>query len=108
MEQVNKLAIGQQAGRLLLALRNPKDETTPDAGLFAEPPPVLKAKGKAGEDGLAPADRAAAGLALSGLVGASGTACGRAPAAGRRAAPAAFRRRAVGVEVIRAGKRDIE
>ncbi|AOY95279.1 Flp pilus assembly protein CpaB [Cupriavidus sp. USMAA2-4] len=108
VEQVNKLAIGQQAGRLLLALRNPKDETTPDAGLFAEPPPVLKAKGKAGEDGLAPADRAAAGLALSGLVGAS------APHAAARPLPAAVPRpprsaaAPSGVEVIRAGKRDIE
>lgn len=41
---VNKLNLAQNAGRLTLALRNPKDEELPSASLFPEPPPVMQAR----------------------------------------------------------------
>ncbi len=39
LEQVSKLAMAQQSGRLLMALRNPHDELIPSDGMFAEPRP---------------------------------------------------------------------
>ncbi|KAB0596864.1 Flp pilus assembly protein CpaB [Cupriavidus pauculus] len=119
LEQVSKLAMAQQAGRLILALRNPKDEAMPSEGMFADPPPVLQARaGVPPQAERAPVDRAVAGVSLSGLVG---DAAPRSPAPAMRPAtlPAAAtltaatpRRQAQdnqqGVEVIRAGKREIE
>ncbi|WP_404994008.1 Flp pilus assembly protein CpaB [Cupriavidus pauculus] len=119
LEQVSKLAMAQQAGRLILALRNPKDEAMPSEGMFADPPPVLQARaGVPPQAERAPVDRAVAGVSLSGLVG---EAAPRAPAPAMRPATlpaaatltAATPRRQVqdnpqGVEVIRAGKREIE
>ena len=121
VEQVGKLAMAQQAGRLILALRNPKDELMPSEGMFAEPPPVLAARaGVPPEAERAPMDKAAAGVSLSGLVNNT---------APRSATPAPVMRPVVqpgaaaltasaprrepqdnnnGVEVIRAGKRVIE
>lgn len=70
LEQVNKLVMAQQAGRLTLALRNPKDETMPSEGMFADPPGVLQARaGVPPEAARAPADKALGGVALAGLVG---------------------------------------
>ncbi|RZT29353.1 Flp pilus assembly protein CpaB [Cupriavidus agavae] len=116
VEQVGKLAMAQQAGRLILALRNPHDEALPSEGMFAEPAPVLQARaGVPPPAERAPVDKAAAGVSLAGLVG---TDTPRAPAAALRQvavaqpAPAAARREPQdnrgGVEVIRAGKREIE
>lgn len=119
LEQVSKLAMAQQAGRLILALRNPKDETVPSEGMFADPPAALQARaGTPAESERAPADKAMAGVSLAGMVG---------NAAPRATAPAPVMRQAVlpsaasltasrrepqennnGVEVIRAGKRAIE
>jgi pilus assembly protein CpaB len=36
--------MAQQAGRLMLALRNPTDEAMPSDGMFADPPGVLQAR----------------------------------------------------------------
>lgn len=124
VDEVGKLAMAQQTGRLMLALRNPKDEATLSEGMFAEPPAVLQARvGVPAEAQRAPLDKAAAGVSLSGLLGAAGPARATLPAAptpaamrpvAQPAAPSlAAQRRELqdngnGVEVIRAGKRAIE
>ncbi|SDP31192.1 pilus assembly protein CpaB [Ralstonia sp. 25mfcol4.1] len=125
VEEVGKLAMAQQAGRLVLALRNPSDASMPSDGMFADPPAVLQARAGVPPDAeRAPVDRAAAGMSLAGLVGQAhaGNTTPRAlpPAPAMRAAapPAASltasaQRRETpdnnnGVEVIRAGKRAIE
>ena len=116
LEQVNKLVMAQQAGRLTLALRNPKDETMPSEGMFADPPGVLQARaGVPPEAARAPADKALGGVALAGLVGTAPvrhTALAAAPVAPPVPAAAVARQGSSdtrsGVEMIRAGKRDIE
>lgn len=118
--QVSELAMAQQAGRLLLALRNPKDEATPSEGLFAEPAAARQVRaGLPADAGSAAPDKAAAGVALAGLVGNAPAGAARAPvptppamrmavAPANTLAPRAQARDAAGVEMIRAGKRDIE
>lgn len=117
VEQVGKLAMAQQAGRLVLALRNPSDASMPSEGMFAEAPAVLQARaGVPPEAQRAPMDRAAAGVSLNGLVGGAAPRLTAAPAlrAIAPAAPAAPVARHEssnndnGVEVIRAGKRATE
>ncbi|MGO4156510.1 Flp pilus assembly protein CpaB [Cupriavidus sp. YAF13] len=120
---VGKLAIAQQTGRLLLALRNPEDPDVPTEGLFEDPAPVLQAKaqakGGAPAAALAPSDRAMAGVALAGIAGgARGEALPVKAAPPPVPAPAAIAQRAHGasassvaqnsVEMIRGGKREIE
>lgn len=114
LAQVSKLTMAQQAGRLVLALRNPHDGGMPSETLFIEPAPAVATRGGglASAAALEPADRAAAGVALAGLAG--GAAKPRPPAARpepqpqmAQAKPAAVAAPA-GVEVIRAGKRVIE
>lgn len=113
---VSQLALAQQAGRLMLALRNPKDPEMPSDGMFPEPAGVLKARaGVPAEATHAPADRAIAGVALAGMIGSPPAAVRPVPPAAQPvpvAAPvrreAATTTRTSGVEVIRAGKRDIE
>lgn len=70
---VNRVMLGTQQGKIMLALRNPGDDATPDTSLFPSPPPVL-----AGRTGLKVDDRAAlqtpenqafAGIAATGLAG---------------------------------------
>ena len=120
LEQVGTLAMAQQAGRLMLALRNPIDEAMPSDGMFADPPSVLQARaGVPPEAERAPADKAAAGVSLAGLVGDPRAPRSPAPAtrpavlpAGMPGMVAATRRDSQnegnGVEMIRAGKRAIE
>ncbi|GJG94490.1 Flp pilus assembly protein CpaB [Cupriavidus pauculus] len=117
VEQVGKLAMAQQAGRLVLALRNPSDASMPSEGMFADAPAVLQARaGVPPEAQRAPMDRAAAGVSLNGLVGGAAPRLTAAPAlrAIAPAAPAAPVARHEssnndnGVEVIRAGKRATE
>ncbi|MCP3021618.1 Flp pilus assembly protein CpaB [Cupriavidus basilensis] len=120
---VGKLAIAQQTGRLLLALRNPDDPDVPTEGLFEDPAPVMQAKSQAKGGApaavLAPSDRAMAGVALSGIAGgARGDALPAKAAPSPVPAPAAIAQRAHGagassvaqnsVEMIRGGKREIE
>ncbi|MEN7531183.1 Flp pilus assembly protein CpaB [Cupriavidus sp. DL-D2] len=115
VDQVGKLAMAQQAGRLILALRNPKDESVPSEGMYSEPPPVLQARaGVPPPAERAPVDRAMAGVSLAGLVGSDAS---RPAAAGVRQVSAPVQTPMArrdnpdnrsGVEVIRAGKRDIE
>ena len=122
VEQVGKLAMAQQAGRLVLALRNPTDASMPSDGMFADPPAVLQARaGVPPEAERAPVDKAAAGMSLAGLVGQPGQpgntpprvpAPVMRPTASPASLTAAAQRREIpdnnGVEVIRAGKRAIE
>lgn len=117
LEQVSRLAMAQQSGRLLLALRNPQDEAMPSDGMFAEPQPALAARaGVPAEAPRAAPDKAMAGVMLSGLAAPAGASAPRAPVAApaprplQVAAPPApaLARQSAGVEVIRAGKREIE
>ncbi len=129
LEQVSRLAMAQQSGRLLLALRNPHDQAMPSAGMFVEPPPALAVRAGVPADAPRTApDRAVAGVALSGMAatGAAGGKAARTPPALPSAAPVARPlqvsappaarqagevrevRESAGVEVIRAGKREIE
>lgn len=114
LAEINELVMAQQVGRLLLALRNPKDPEVPSEGMFAEPTSVLQARaGVPAEAVRAPADRAVAGVSLTGLMGPASAPRGTPTPVTRTAVPAAAPvRRAPtntgGVEMIRAGKRDIE
>lgn len=123
LEQVSRLAMAQQSGRLLLALRNPHDQAMPSEGMFVEPPPALAVRAGVPADApRAAPDRAVAGVALSGMAATGGNAARArqalppaAPVARplQAAAPPAARhtrqaRESAGVEVIRAGKREIE
>ncbi|MDW3684078.1 Flp pilus assembly protein CpaB [Cupriavidus sp. CV2] len=126
---VGKLAIVQQTGRLLLALRNPQDPDVPTQGLFEDPAPVLQAKAqvKGGAStpvaALAPSDRAMAGVALAGIAGgarreAVPVKAAPSPVPAPAAVSAAIAQRPHGastssvaqnsVEMIRGGKREIE
>lgn len=70
VEEVNRLAVGEAAGRLLLALRNPADSTLPDPALFAELPTALQPSrpGLGRGAPLQGLDQAQAGLATADLV----------------------------------------
>lgn len=77
--EVSQLALGGSNGSLLLALRNPTDMTEPDMEKFAPLPGVLAVampKGAVAAP-LEGADAAQAGVAMSSLAGASGTAATR-------------------------------
>jgi pilus assembly protein CpaB len=110
VEEVNRLLLAAQNGKLALALRNPTDTELPDPTLFPQPEPVLEAKAgptatatAAGTDGANPLDspdnRAYAGIALSGLAGDTA----RKPPQ-RRATPSGAPR-SHGIEVIRGTQR---
>lgn len=108
VDDVNALLVAQQAGHLLLALRNPADAAEPTAGRFALPPPVLMPV--AGQPvSREPLDTAAAGVALAGMAGPVATrsaalqAASMTRPAATKPAPAT-----AGIEVIRGGKRSVE
>ncbi|WP_287495675.1 Flp pilus assembly protein CpaB [Pandoraea sp. CB10b_02] len=71
---VNRVVLGMQQGKIMLALRNPGDDATPDTTLFTPPPPVLAGKpGLKADDRTAldaPENQAYAGIAATGLAGA--------------------------------------
>jgi len=73
IEDVNRLVLGAQQGKITLALRNPADDTKPDTSLFPPTPPVLVSKaGLAGDNKAAlnsPENQAYAGIATTGLAG---------------------------------------
>lgn len=106
VEQVNRLLLAAQNGKLALALRNPTDTELPDPTLFPQPGPVLEAKpgltAVAAADATAkldtPDNRAYAGIALSGLAGDA-----------KRTKPVRTQRnsapRSQGIEVIRGTER---
>lgn len=108
VDDVNRLALAENSGRLLLALRNPTDMSEPDPKLFAELPTALQpAPPKRGEPPRAPLeglDRAQAGLTAADFVTGGKPGALRAPTAAVRA-PAATgtgaSRGGLQVEVIR-------
>jgi len=72
VDDINRLTLAENSGRLLLALRNPTDLSEPDPKLFAELPTALQpAAPKRGEPQRAPLeglDRAQAGLTAADFV----------------------------------------
>lgn len=88
---VNRLLLATQNGKLMLALRNPGDESIPDVALFPAPPAVLGGKGGLTKDQIAtlsaPDNQAFAGVELTGLSGSGKSASA---ALARRLAPAAI------------------
>ncbi|MFP6558702.1 Flp pilus assembly protein CpaB [Paraburkholderia sp. B3] len=93
--EVDKLALAQSQGQLILALRNPTDDDTVDPSAFATSPGVIKVVSHDAPQG---STRAAEGVALDQLAG--GSAPREAAAATHRNAPAARG----GIEVIRGGR----
>lgn len=104
---VDKLTLAETAGRLVFALRSPKDAEVVDAAAFAPLPGVLKtAVHTTGGDPAQDSTRAATGVALSALSGSAG-----APAVRPQPAPQIVRpatrvadASANGIEVIRGGR----
>ncbi len=121
VEEVNRLALGETSGRLLLALRHPTDMSVPDASLFAELPTLLQPlPPKAGEPRRGPLqglDRAQAGLSVLDLASGGdknaraivATAMTTRPATARSSVSAITRPKAsTEVEVIRGDKRETQ
>ena len=112
VDDVNRLTLAENSGRLLLALRNPTDMSEPDPKLFAELPTALQpVPPKRGEPPRAPLeglDRAQAGLTAADFVTGGKPGALRAPTAAARptSAPSAATgtggsRGGLQVEVIR-------
>lgn len=72
VDDINKLTLAENSGRLLLALRNPTDMSEPDPKLFAELPialqPALPKTGESRKTPLEGLDRAQAGLTAADFV----------------------------------------
>jgi pilus assembly protein CpaB len=109
VDDINRLTLAENSGRLLLALRNPTDMSEPDPKLFAELPTALQPPPpKAGEprrtqlEGL---DRAQAGVTTADFVtGGKPSSASRAPAIAAARTPATRTgdsRGGLKVEVIR-------
>lgn len=104
---IDKLTLAETSGRLVFALRNPKDAEVVDPAAFAPTEGVLKitAKASTGDD-TQDSTRAAAGVALDELSGTAGSAGARAPLAPRAVRPAVRVAAAPNnnIEVIRGGR----
>ena len=110
VEDVNRLALGEANGRLLLALRHPNDTAEPDPTLFAEPPTALQPAGRR-SGALTGMDRAMAGLTTQDLAAGGGASGVRWPAQPAIAAPRAVVATSAPtagheVELIRGDRRD--
>jgi pilus assembly protein CpaB len=109
VEDVNRLALGEANGRLLLALRHPNDTAEPDPTLFTELQTALQpTTGRSGA--LTGVDRALAGLTAQDLAAGGGAVGARRPAT-PSAAPRAVLAKAAApagheVEIIRGDRRD--
>ncbi|KAF1046395.1 Flp pilus assembly protein CpaB [Xylophilus sp.] len=118
--EINRLALGEAHGHLVLALRNPSDTTEPDPGLsawlppataFGRPAAAVRTAASRSAPPLAPIDDARSGLALADLA-----AGGTAPRGGSRPAAPPLPRapartsapvpQAAAVEFIHGAKRD--
>jgi pilus assembly protein CpaB len=94
VDDINRLTLAENSGRLLLALRHPTDMAEPDPKLLAELPPALQPPApKPGEPRRAPLeglDRAQAGITTADFVtgGKPGSTALRAPATAAARAPA--------------------
>jgi pilus assembly protein CpaB len=108
VEDINRLTLAENSGRLLLALRNPTDMSEPDPKLFAELPTALQPPPlKAGEPRRPPLeglDRAQAGVTTADFVTGGKPGALRVPAVSSARAPAITASESRGglkVEVIR-------
>lgn len=105
VEDVNRLVLGAQQGKITLALRNPADDAKPDTALFPPTPPVLVSKaGLPGDTKAAldsPENRAYAGIATTGLAGEPV----RRPAAAAPRAPGGSTGGGGTIEVVRGAER---
>ncbi|MDP9882427.1 pilus assembly protein CpaB [Variovorax boronicumulans] len=108
VDDVNRLALAENSGRLLLALRNPIDMSEPDPKLFAELPTALQpTPPKPGEPRRAPLeglDRAQAGMTTADFVTGGKPGVLRAPTVAARPSAASGtggNRGGLQVEVIR-------
>jgi pilus assembly protein CpaB len=107
---VDRLTLAESSGRLVFALRNPKDAEVIDAAAFAPLPAVLKTSTRAGDAGPSgDSTRAAAGVSLDALSGGAGNAAPRTPAAPHAAPPVTRVVNHAGnaggvIEVIRGGR----
>ncbi len=106
VDDINRLTLAENSGRLLLALRNPTDLSEPDPKLFAELPTALQpAAPRRGEPQRAPLeglDRAQAGLTAADFVTGGKPGALRTPnVAARPAAATGGSRGGLQVEVIR-------
>ncbi|WP_066267611.1 Flp pilus assembly protein CpaB [Hydrogenophaga palleronii] len=111
VEDVNRLALGEATGRLLLALRHPNDMAEPDPALFAELPTALQPqaakRGEAPRAQLTGMDRAHAGLTAQDLsAGAPNTRPASRPVSTSRPVMAAAAPAGLEVEIIRGDRRD--
>ena len=105
VDDINRLTLAENSGRLLLALRNPTDMSEPDPKLFAELPTVLQPVApKPGEPRRAPLeglDRAQAGMTTLDFVTGGKPGAVRAPVVAPRASTTGSGRGGLQVEVIR-------
>jgi pilus assembly protein CpaB len=106
---VDRLTLAESSGRLIFALRNPKDAEVVDQGMLPVYPGVLKTAAHAGAaEPLQDSTRAAAGVALDALSGSNGGAVAkpslpRLPMAAPRVVANANSGNG-GIEVIRGGR----
>ncbi|WP_398497661.1 Flp pilus assembly protein CpaB [Variovorax sp.] len=105
VEDINRLTLAENSGRLLLALRNPTDMTVPDPKLFADLPVALQPAplkpGEARRPPLEGLDRAQAGVTIVDFVTGGKPGAQPAPAARAPAARSGGDRGGLQVEVIR-------
>lgn len=110
VEDVNRLALGDASGRLLLALRHPNDTAEPDPTLFAELQTALQPQaGQRSPSSLAGIDRAQAGLTTQDLASGGGASpARRSSALSLMARPVLAAAPIAGheVEIIRGDRRD--
>ncbi|QQC64937.1 Flp pilus assembly protein CpaB [Paraburkholderia ginsengisoli] len=105
---VDRLTLAESSGRLIFALRNPKDDEVIDQTVLPVYPGVLKTAAHAG--GAEPRDstRAAAGVALDALSGSGNGAAAKPPLPRLPATPTSVLANAgsshSGIEVIRGGR----
>ena len=99
---VDRLTLAEASGRLIFALRNPRDNDVVDADAFAPLPEVVKTAAHVQGASASDSTHAAAGVALDALSGGAGE---RPVASPRMAAPTArVARSGGGIEVIRGGR----
>lgn len=77
---VDRLALAESAGHLLLALRNPRDSEVVDSSALAPLPGVLKTTMRGANEDPPPSARAAAGVSLGALSGSEAGARASVPA----------------------------
>lgn len=104
---IDQLTLAETSGRLVFALRNPKDDEVVDPAAFAQPAGVLKIAANApAADATQDSTRAAAGVALDQLAGAAGNAGAHAQPVTPVVRPTTrvAARTNDGIEVIRGGR----